>query len=240
MGNELQINNNGILRTDTELAKYINDFLKNRHNFTGNSNFANYLKKRACCTNQREIPISLPRYDTTTNKVYPMTLQVKVFEETDNMAQLCNFADGNYHEPTRNTSTFVPKAVCSGFYNNFCNKVNDERSNYTSLTHKRYGPYRDVASHYNQARTITTEINTLRDLNVTNQFSDCNCVNSVYQRDLPPTIVQNTAGATTNLTPNVITQNFDQRCSTGINKRYYESYNVQDNLSVCINNNTSG
>ena len=242
MGNELQINDNGILRTDTELARYIKDFLINRHNFTNNSNLANYLKKRACCTNQRVIPISLPRYDTTTNKVYPTTMNVRVFEATDNMAQLCNFADGsNYHEPTRNTSTFVPKAECSGFYNNFCSKVKDGRANYTSLAHKRYGPYRDNAIHYNSVPINTPEINRLRDLNVTNQFYDCNCENSVYQLDIPANIVQNTAGGSINLTQNVITQNFDTRCSLGLASRYYLSYDkIEGDLSVCINNNTLG
>ena len=239
MGNELQIGNTKLLRTDTELGKYVKDFLINRHNFTGdNSKFANYLKKRACCTNTKEIPISLPRYDLTTNRVYPTTMKVRVFETNAEMTQLCTFDGNNYHEPTRGAGFTGPSTVCSSFYGDFCSKVNDERASYETITQKRYGPYRDVAGYYDNVTNFTSEIQTLRDLNVTNQFSDCNCVNSVYQSDIPATILQNNAGSTINLTPNVITQNFDPRCLTGINERYYESYDVRTGFDVCINNNT--
>ena len=147
MGNELH--NDKVLRTDTELGKYIKDFLINKHKFTNDTNFTNYLKKRACCTNNNDIPISLPSYDITSNKVYPMTLSVRVFDVSDNKAQICNINGINYYDSNRNRSDFIPKTECASFYSNFCNKVNDERLTYTSVTNKRYGPYKDVNTDYN-------------------------------------------------------------------------------------------
>ena len=73
MGNELHVNNTGILREDTDLGKYIKDFLVNKHTFGDNvddDKFKNYLKKRACCTKQSVIPISLPMYDIRKQKIY--------------------------------------------------------------------------------------------------------------------------------------------------------------------------
>lgn len=67
MGNELK-NDGGVLRDDTELGKYVKDFLINKHKFQNDNKFKNYLKKRACCIQQEQIPISLPMYDIDTKK----------------------------------------------------------------------------------------------------------------------------------------------------------------------------
>ena len=46
MGNELS-NNDGVLRDDTELGKYVKNFLINKHKLGNDNRFKNYLKKKS-------------------------------------------------------------------------------------------------------------------------------------------------------------------------------------------------
>jgi hypothetical protein len=226
MGNEL--NNSGKLKEDTVLSVYVKEFLLN-NNFTNDDKFKNYLKKRACCTNNQEVPISLPVYDTTTKEIYPMNLKVKVFP-TAVTSNLCTIDDNLFYTTGTTGTTATPykrdtnykiSDSCKNFYTDFCEKVYQNRSNYDTLTKKLYGPYED-----NTTNTLNSK---LKQHLVTNQFEDCNCMNSWYNKG----IYENQS--TNILTPDQMAQNFDNRCKTDINKKFISTFGTKTNPLLCIN-----
>jgi hypothetical protein len=70
----------GSIKQDTVLGNYIKDWALNDYNpDPNNSNLYKYsLKKRACCTKQREMPISLP--DVENNKIILTSVNIPVFK----------------------------------------------------------------------------------------------------------------------------------------------------------------
>ena len=118
MGNEL--NDTGKLKENSKLSLYIKDFILNKHNFANNNKFKNYLKKRACCSNNEEVPVSLPVYDTTTKQVYPMTIKVKVFPEVKK--ELCTI-DNELFYINEQDSNYKISDSCKNFYYDTSNSV---------------------------------------------------------------------------------------------------------------------
>jgi len=221
MGNEL--NNGGKLKENTDLSLYIKDFILNKHNFKNDDKFKNYLKKRACCTNNAEVPISLPTYDITTKQVYPMNLKVKVLPQVTK--ELCNIDNEVYYTtgtgPYRQDGTYNISSTCKNFYTDFCENVYQNRANYTDSYKKLYGPYED---------NITNITNpTLKQLNVTNQFEDCNCMNSWYNKGTYELRPNNTASK------DQMAQTYDNRCKTDMTKKFITNYAKNDTAKLCIN-----
>ena len=219
MGNELN-NGSGILKENTSLSLYIKDVLLNKYNFGDDVKFKNFLKKRACCTNNSEVPISLPVYNTTTDKIYPMTLKVRVFPNTVT-SDLCNFDQDVFYTsgPFVRNNQYIMKGTCTNFYSDFCDNVYKSRPS-DKLYEKSYGPYKDN-------KDVTTDP-ILKELYVTNPFEDCNCINSVYRKGG----VQLNDG----LSIDEMAQNFDDRCKTDFTRKFIASYESERKTCNSKNN----
>ena len=85
--NTLELDNN------TQIGKLINRWALTDYN--DGTNVTNLLQKRACCTNNTTMYISLPFIDlndnTTINYLKYNEVKITVFEDSDDIKNLCNF-----------------------------------------------------------------------------------------------------------------------------------------------------
>jgi len=226
MGNELSSNTKNI--NNTELGKYVKEFMIDRyeHKPGDNNNFKNLLKKRACCRNTIEVPISLPSYDSKSGKLYPTVINIKVFDkESEITASACTFENNDEFRLTNPElgRNYVSGETCSNFYKTFCDSVYDGRRDYTDLYAKSYGKQ----EYLNELGLDKTLI----DLHVGNQYIDCGCLNSIYVKH--PKLF-NYGGDT--LSSTQMAQNKDKFClDKSPNTTFIENNSKLQSLNICVN-----
>jgi hypothetical protein len=180
MGNTLS--DTGTLKKDTILANYVRDWALNDYNPNPKANAKNLykysLKKRACCTGQKEIQISLPDVDILTNEIKLTSIGVPVFEkDADINDQNCSIiskdsGDKEQFKFTEKKSGLVlaNNIACSRFYGQLCpNIINDRIKPDLTKSQKYYSVYGDKIDGENYTGL--------------NPYIDCNCENSFFIKD---------------------------------------------------------
>ena len=173
--------------------------------------------------------ISLPTIDLTNNnqtdyKTYN-NVQIKAFENNDDMKQMCKFIendnlDYNYKFSTNNNITYGDKITtdaCATLYtgdNGFCAHVKNERD-------KIYGD--DISIAYGP-------------LNEDLIYNDCNCENSILRQTNIKTY-NNVSNYT--IDDDTIVQNFDQKCSLLGNNVYKTFDKFVNNLCINLNDQSN-
>ena len=180
MGNTLS--DTGTLKKDTILANYVREWALNDYNPNPKANAKNLykysLKKRACCTGQKEIQISLPDVDILTNEIKLTSIGVPVFEnDADINEQNCSIiskdsGDKEQFKFTERKSGLVlaNNIACSRFYGQLCpNIINDRIKPDLTKSQKYYSVYGDKIDGENYTGL--------------NPYIDCNCENSFFIKD---------------------------------------------------------
>ena len=180
MGNTLS--DTGTLKKDTIFANYVRDWALNDYNPNPKANAKNLykysLKKRACCTGQKEIQISLPDVDILTNEIKLTSIGVPVFEkDADINDQNCSIiskdsGDKEQFKFTEKKSGLVlaNNIACSRFYGQLCpNIINDRIKPDLTKSQKYYSVYGDKIDGENYTGL--------------NPYIDCNCENSFFIKD---------------------------------------------------------
>jgi len=228
MGNELSSITKNI--NNTELGKYVKEFMIDRyeHKPGDNNNFKNLLKKRACCRNTIEVPISLPSYDSISGKLYPTVINIKVFDTKSHItASACTFENNEEFRLFNSElgSNYQSGGTCSNFYKTFCDSVYDGRRDYTDLYAKSYGK-QEYLDELGLDKSLI-------DLRVGNQYIDCGCLNSIYVKS-PELFNYNGALEDTQLA-----QNKDKFClDKSPNTTFIEHYSKLQSLNICVNSVT--
>ncbi len=226
MGNALI--DDGVLRDNTDLGKYVKNFLIQNHQITNDSKFKDSMKKRACCRNTHQVPVTIASYDPKSKKVLPTQVMVNVFDKPEDVNSAnCKFNDKDFspiNKGGEGGKGYRASAQCSSFYNNLCNTVYDQRQKYNGLD-KLYGPYPDIPLKGSQPQNW-------KDLGVGNGYPDCNCLNSVFVRG----DIENAPG-TPDIPADKKAMNFDNRCTLNIpfGGAYVENYNGPESLNICVN-----
>ena len=226
MGNALI--DDGVLRDNTDLGKYVKNFLIQNHQITNDSKFKDSMKKRACCRNTHQVPVTIASYDPKSKKVLPTQVMVNVFDKPEDVNSTnCKFNDKDFspiNKGGEGGKGYRASAQCSSFYNNLCNTVYDQRQKYNGLD-KLYGPYPDIPLKGSQPQNW-------KDLGVGNGYPDCNCLNSVFVRG----DIENAPG-TPDIPADKKAMNFDNRCTLNIpfGGAYVENYNGPESLNICVN-----
>ena len=227
MGN-IVTHQGGKLKDTTILGKKIKEILKNDEDF----------KKRACCRNNNDVNISLPTLVDSKNQAIkdltkplpadttfvPSNVSVKIFTpEEYQKAETCTF-DSQDFKKTDGTSK-TPNTTCDNFYLNFCDGVYANRKKTYTGNSSFYGPYAD-----NKENSNLDNPN-----NITNEFKDCNCVNSIWRRDADYLKVFQKGSNTSGLDSDKMAQNQDTKCGNNVanNNSYVENYLVSPNF--CAN-----
>lgn len=214
----------GELDTSTDLGRFIKDYALNEIAIDARqvSNPTEYLdvnkrtllpisknllKKRACCTGQTKIPISLPAIDPVTKKLESVTILIPVFDkESDINDANCtlpyrNNENRNY-KFTNNSTMFVESNsdACAELYEQqLCPAVRNIRNkNFKDRNSKLYGQYPDK---------VTGNFKT------NNAFVDCNCENSFY-KNLTPTEQAAIKSNIPMVSPDTMAQTLDIRCNS--------------------------
>ena len=222
MGNELS--SGGNIKTSI-LGKYVKDFMINKYEYKPGEIFTNLLKKRACCRNTTEVPIAIPSVDSVTKKIYPSIINIKIFEKkTDITDNACTFENSSKYRPENpdKGKNWIAGNTCKNFYGKFCNNVYDNRkASYTNIFDYATGPFPDDP--------VVNPPN-LADLNVGNQYLDCNCLNSVYVRS--PDKFETSIP----LLPDEMAQNKDTRCANNPpDGAFINKWSQKENLTFCVN-----
>jgi len=244
--------NSDVINTNnTALQNFILDFYRNKYKFTGiydgpklnekdppnvnigkmladtkgyklneDVDYGNFSRRRACCLNNKDIPLSLPSYNEKEKKVVTTTLNFPMFNTNEelNDPKNCTIDKDNINwKTTSKDGAGHPFATtqCKNFYQGFCDTVyNDRVKNYT-LSSIYNGPYQN---NQNNKKNKFSELN---------PFSDCNCLNSAFNRGAK---TSGDAG-----TPDEKAQTLDVNCSSSItdNTAFYIEWVKKDML--CIN-----
>jgi hypothetical protein len=243
--NKNQIDTDGsVITTDDTttpslLGNYIENFFKNRYKYPGsNSDIdSNFIKKRACCMNNEPIPISLPSWDQTNQKIVPTVLKMSIFDDDDFTTTNCRFSDGSYKQVyssgTNDITNIGPNHQCRPFMSRWCGILGDDRretypkppdeeaENY----YRYYGPY-----FKNKLNRSDNENWTL------NAYPECNCENSIFA-DASSNIGSSLDATGSPLTKKQMAQNFDKQCRGDDiiigRDTWIRSYDVNPNL--CVN-----
>ncbi len=226
MGNTISDRNGDL--NNTVLGNMINEWALNKYkmDLPNNSNYQNLIKKRACCTKQTSIPISMPSYDEQNKKLEYSAVNINVFSNEDEITSAaCAFENDRYGNKKQyyfqnNNGFIISNQNCAAIYPVICNSVLNDRQNYNNDYTRHYGPYPDATN-----RRDT--------LNKVNTFIDCNCTNSLYLSDVIDVQTAN------NVNPNSLAQSLDTRCSINSTKTFKV---VDDRIAnLCLNNiNVSG
>jgi hypothetical protein len=236
---------------NTALQNYILDFYRNKYKFTGiydgpkfdkgknpnemiapmladNKDYirndrvddGQYSKRRSCCLGKHLIPLSLPSYDPENKKVVTSTLDFPMFNTIPELKdpKNCTFENNINWQPNEKDGRGKPVASsqCGTFYDDLCNEVFENRKKNYTLSAVYNGPYNNnpMAKSANKFSVI-------------NPFSDCNCLNSAFNRGAK---VAGDSG-----TPDEYAQTVDANCSSGMadNTVFYKSDVKKDML--CVN-----
>ncbi len=253
MGNIVSDPNDNQLIANTRIRDLITDWAKNdydaglswrRTNIDGSTaiKLKNILQKRACCTRQAVMTIALPIIDLNSigsNLIKPgyTPIKIRVFEDSEfnTNPNTCKFYVQNSPNEQNKVSylqNFTAQnlndvAVCSALYQSgsvnlgLCKKIKDENKQlYADPSQQSYGYY-------------ATDRNVISDnsLDSYNNYTDCNCENSILRDITLPAI-----NGLTNLNhKEVFVQSADNYCTTcSTNGRCYVYAKLVTN-SVCIN-----
>ncbi len=221
MGNTLS--DTGSLRTDTILGQYVNQWALNDYNPNPTAEaqnlFKQSLKKRACCTGQKEIQISLP--DVNEDDVIISSLGVKVFNKDEDInIENCNLISKNSGEKEQYKFTekkgglvLADNNSCKTFYGQLCqNAINDRVDPELTKSQKYYSVYGDQIDGENYTKQ--------------NPYIDCNCENSFFVKDRD-LFQQNQYDVQT------LAQSNDIRCSGPSHKTFKQVDKKVGN--ICIN-----
>ena len=223
MGNELI--SGGNINNESILGQYVKDFMLNKYEYKPGNNFKNFLKKRACCKNTVDAPIALPSYNTLDKKLYPTKINIKIFDDVKDITDnACTFENKNKYRPEDSSRSvnWVGGNTCNTFYTEYCDAVYEDRKSYDNDYFQLYGPYKD------NPKTSQPD---LAKLFVGNQYSDCNCMNSIHVRkaEKVSTNIMKPSNAT-------MAQMFDERCANFIPfGAYITEWAKQPGLTLCVN-----
>jgi hypothetical protein len=222
MGNTISEPNGELY--DTVLANMVNNWAltKYKMDLPNTSSYQNLLKKRACCTKQVSIPISIPSYDESKKKLEFSSVKINVFtNESEITPTACSFENDRTGKAKEyyfqnNSGFIIANQNCEAIYPTICNAVLNDRQNYDNDYTRHYGPYADTPGFNNNG------------INKVNTFIDCNCNNSLYLSDVL------NAQTANNVNPNSLAQSLDTRCSMNSTKTYKT---VDDRVAnLCLNN----
>ncbi|NBU99225.1 MAG: hypothetical protein EBS19_13605, partial [Spirochaetia bacterium] len=63
----------------------LKNFLIQNHQITPDSKFKDSMKKRACCRNTHQVPVTIASYDPKSKKVLPTQVMVNVFDKPEDV-----------------------------------------------------------------------------------------------------------------------------------------------------------
>lgn len=243
----------GILNEKKIIGQYVKDWALNDYSVTANYPETNQMKKRACCTLTKQVPIGLPSYKN--NKYLPIvTTKVDVFNVSGSLTdKQCTlpFGSGNSSFLGRTTTGGVftggsaGAEACKNFYltgngnNAFCKQTRANRfESYGDRIPDATTPGgATVSGGYKDASLYGPNTDTSAPDGLLNQYLDCNCENSRFKLDhsLATKIGTSNSGAEVDL--NAFAQSLDQRCY-GVSDATWKIENKKTNL--CINQATIG
>jgi hypothetical protein len=221
MGNTISDRNGELY--DTVLNNMINNWALTNYkmDLPNTNSYQNLIKKRACCTKQTSIPISIPSYDEQNKKLEYSSVNINVFSnEADITPEACSFENDRFGNKKQyyfqnNNGFIISNQNCAAVYPVLCNSVMNDRRNNENDYSRHYGSYPDIKS-------------TRDNLNKVNTFIDCNCINSLYLSDVLNVQTVN------NVNPNTLAQSLDTRCSMNSTKTFKT---VDDRIAnLCLNN----
>jgi hypothetical protein len=243
----------GVLNENRIIGRYVKDWALNDYSVTESYPETNQMKKRACCTLTKQVPIGLPSFKN--RKYLPIvSTKVDVFNVpgslTDRQCTL-PFGSGNSSFLGRTTTGGVftggsaGAEACKNFYltgngnNAFCKQTRANRfesygdkipDSTTSGGATVSGGYKDESLYGPNPDTSAPDL-------LLNQYLDCNCENSRFKLDssLATKIGASNSGAEVDL--NAFAQSLDQRCY-GVSDATWKIENKKTNL--CINQATIG
>ena len=193
---------------NTLLGEYVKNFYKNNYKFLNDDSLSDITKKRACCMNNNPVPISLPSFNTTTKKVVPTVLPIKIFTDAEyNNPATCTFSGYSYKNRVDADNKTASNLQCDNFYTNYCRDTLYQKRKQTypkpagdvDDLHRYYGPY-DLTEQNKSTNPFLT----------LNANSDCNCITSKYQDPAGAYTIGTKGDAA--LDANSSAQNFDKQC----------------------------
>jgi hypothetical protein len=221
MGNTISEPNGELY--DTVLSNMVNKWALNKYtmDLPNNASYQNLIKKRACCTKQTSIPISIPSYDEQNRKLEFSSVNINVFSNEDEITpSTCSFENDRFGNKKQyyfqdNNGFIISNQNCAAIYPTICNSVLKDRQNNENDYTRHYGGYPDTK-------------NRIDLLNKVNTFIDCNCKNSLYLSDVI------NAQTVNNVNPNSLAQSLDTRCSMNSTKTFKT---IDDRIAnLCLNN----
>ena len=164
---------------DTVLSNMVNKWALNKYtmDLPNNTGYQNLIKKRACCTKQTSIPISIPSYDEQNKKLEFSSVSINVFSNEDEITpSACSFENDRFGNKKQyyfqnNNGFIISNQNCAAIYPTLCNSVLKDRQNNENDYTRHYGVYSDTKNR----RDLINKVNT---------FIDCNCNNSLYLSDV--------------------------------------------------------
>jgi hypothetical protein len=195
----------------------------------------NILLNRVCCTNfsdtNKYIPVQLPFLQGSSIEYYGLNIDMSNDIDKCNTTNIIT-KDGFHIQSNNNVCNLTYKGdsigklgVCEYIYN---------RNQYRNKKDKYLGQYDDEP-------TLVDQIN---GFNKINTFIDCNCENSKFNKTNlvdQGIAVKDSSGNVSQISltdPLTKAQNFDNRCSSNLNKTYNKFIDLKDN--ICINQTLIG
>ncbi len=222
---------------NNELSKQIAYWANNYYN-EGNKLelFNKLLRKRACCTGQKEVSIPLLAWNEGLTQWDYSSIKIPVFNsQSDITEENCKFertvANNNtsnalYYFSKDSTNFVLSREKCSTLYTPFCNQVyNENRYSYGNQK-GYYGIYFDDVNSDNTSG-----------INLQNAYIDCNCENSILKKDAIKLMEKSESGTVTNVIDSTVAaQNLDNRCGAYFDKTY-KTINARKEM-LCVNSVT--
>jgi hypothetical protein len=164
---------------DSSVTRYIKDWALNNYQITGktsdtNNKYSDFLLKRACCTGQKSVTI--PMLGTTTDsngvpimKSYSLKIPTKTSQDICKNLNIGNNV-GDYNYIVGNGAS----SSCQNFYNQYSvDLLAMRQKNYISPLDKKVDNI--LYGTLPESTTGGSQFN-----NDVNAFSDCNCINSIF------------------------------------------------------------
>ncbi len=225
MGNSITKQDDAEINDDNILGKYIKKWAEEDYNpfpKTNKTIYKNSLKKRACCTKQKSVPISLP--DVENNKIILSAVSIPIFSDIKEITEEnCTFDRKQFKYTADDNGSVIAGSNangCADLYGGLCDKIIEDRQR-----NKNYSQYNQYYSVYGDdvKGDAYTKIN---------PYVDCNCKNSI--------LVQESSNFKfkTSFDVDTLAQSNDPRCSGQPGATYKTAIKKIGN--VCIQNMGTG
>jgi hypothetical protein len=236
---------------DSSVTRYIKDWALTNYQITGktgdtDNKYSDFLLKRACCTGQTSVTIPMLGTSTDSNGV-PIMKSYSLKIPTLISQDICrNLRIGNAVGDYNNIVGKGASTSCQNFYNQYSSDLLTMRQkNYISPLDKKVDNI--LYGTLPESTTGGSQFN-----NDVNAFSDCNCINSIFNvcntkntkgNSQYASICENYTISTVDASGNTIdpwtlAQNLDNRCTANIANNYNLSPPKSTNICLNIVNNT--